>query len=941
VVQGNYVGTDATGTRAVGNQIGVLLFSGAFTALIGGTAPGEGNVISGSTLDGINNSTSNVRIQGKIAPETLGPIRGMSEQLRCQHQWSFTKETVMKSHSSHNARRPFLEALEDRIALNAGDLDPTFGTLGVARPPSNLLGTARAEGIALQPDGKIVAAGSSDQGEAVVVRFNANGSLDTTFDGDGVVKLPPPNTPGWGFRDVALQSDGKIVALGRDANPNESTLLARFNPDGSLDTTFGVGGLVRNTTVEGFEVALTSDGKIVVGGGNSSSQIAAARYNADGSLDTTFDGDGVVSVNLGASSAVARTVAVQADGKIVLGGLKQFFEEGFALVRLTQTGALDTTFGGDGVVITPSGISPGDGVRDVAIQADGKIVAVGVAVPAGSGFGTFALLRYNPDGSLDTTFDGDGRAFPTVPGRPGGGLDGVAVAPNGKIVAVGGAVVPGDPNESVVMRFNADGSLDTTFTTTGPQPAPGIVTANFLAPGGEGLIGVAFQPGGQIVAVGQADQLIAVRYQGSPFQVPPVAHDDSFSTAEDTPLSVAAPGVLGNDTDLDLDALTATIVTPPSHGTLSLAANGSFLYTPDADFHGTDTFTYLANDGTFDSNLATVTITVTPVNDAPTATPQTVTVTEDSEVTFTLAGSDKETATADLTFRITSLPSRGGLLLGGNPVAVGTVVAAGATLVYRPGAAAGEPGEDAFTFVAHDTGDPAGIPGNALDSTPAQVSVTIKAAVPAGSAVLGGDGVLRVAGTLGDDTIVVTTKGSGQAVLRVLINGQQVGDPFPLSAVTEIRGWARAGNDTVLIEDVAAPVFFHGGAGADNMRRAGPGLTLFLGGDGNDQLTGSGGADFLVGGLGSDTVTGGNGNNVLIGGDVGPLLTLAELQDAARRWAAEWAVSQALVASLLDAETGAEEDFLTGGKGDDWFLVGPNDDILSGVLAGDRLTVID
>src|SRR5262249_42882051 len=158
----------------------------------------------------------------------------------------------------------------------------------------------------------------------------------------------------------------------------------------------------------------------------------------------------------------------------------------------------------------------------------------------------------------------------------------------------------------------------------------------------------------------------------------------------------------------DLDVLTAAVVTPPSHGTLSLAADGSFLYTPDADFHGTDTFTYRANDGHADSNLATVTISVTPVNDAPNATPQTVTVTEDGEVTFTPAASDKEPAAADLTFRVTPRPSRGILLRGGSPVAVGDTLAAGTTLTYRPGAAAGEPGADAFTFVARDTGDPAG-----------------------------------------------------------------------------------------------------------------------------------------------------------------------------------------------------------------------------------------
>ena len=110
----------------------------------------------------------------------------------------------------------------------------------------------------------------------------------------------------------------------------------------------------------------------------------------------------------------------------------------------------------------------------------------------------------------------------------------------------------------------------------------------------------------------------------------PVAADDAYSTAEDTALTVAAPGVLGNDTDPDGDPLTAVLVSGPSHGTLTLNADGSFTYTPAANFNGTDSFTYRASDGTADSNLATVTITVTAVNDAPAATDDAYSTAEDT-----------------------------------------------------------------------------------------------------------------------------------------------------------------------------------------------------------------------------------------------------------------------------------------------------------------------
>src|SRR5262249_52050993 len=145
----------------------------------------------------------------------------------------------------------------------------------------------------------------------------------------------------------------------------------------------------------------------------------------------------------------------------------------------------------------------------------------------------------------------------------------------------------------------------------------------------------------------------------------PVARDDAFSTDEDTPLTVGAPGVLGNDTDADGDSLTAALVSGPAHGTLALNADGSFTYTPAANFSGSDSFTYRASDGTADSNVATVAITVKPVNDAPTAAGQTVTVTEDGEAAVALSGSDVETPPGGLTFTVAMLPTRGALYSGG------------------------------------------------------------------------------------------------------------------------------------------------------------------------------------------------------------------------------------------------------------------------------------
>ena len=118
----------------------------------------------------------------------------------------------------------------------------------------------------------------------------------------------------------------------------------------------------------------------------------------------------------------------------------------------------------------------------------------------------------------------------------------------------------------------------------------------------------------------------------------PVAVNDSYSTNEDTPLTVNAPGVLGNDTDVDGDSLTAVLVTGPTHGTLTLNSNGSFTYTPTANYNGPDSFTYRVSDGSALSNIATVSLTVTAVNDAPVAVNNSYSTNEDTQLTVSAPG---------------------------------------------------------------------------------------------------------------------------------------------------------------------------------------------------------------------------------------------------------------------------------------------------------------
>jgi uncharacterized delta-60 repeat protein len=323
-----------------------------------------------------------------------------------------------------------------------GDLDMTFG--GDGRVITNIgKGIDAPEDVAIQPNGKIVAVGDVQVAARIqrfaVARFDRDGTLDTTFGGNG--KVTTAFTGGEdGARDVAIQADGRIVVVG--STDLGEFALARYDVDGVLDPTFdGDGRVTTAITTTGFDaangVAIDADQRIVVAGSGGNGTFALARYDDLGALDATFDGDGKVLTNFTGGVDTADAVAIQADGKIVAAGEAGFLGEwtgDFGLARYDATGTLDATFDGDGKVITRF-TRDDDSASDVAIQANGKIVAAGSAGYNGA-VARFALARYRWDGSLDTSFGGNGR----VTTRFSRGFDfarGVAIQPDGKIVAVG------------------------------------------------------------------------------------------------------------------------------------------------------------------------------------------------------------------------------------------------------------------------------------------------------------------------------------------------------------------------------------------------------------------------------------------------------------------------------------------------------------------------
>jgi len=354
------------------------------------------------------------------------------------------------------------------VRLNTdGSLDTSFSGDGKALIP---VGTGADYGysVALQADGKIIVAGTSVNSGAndfSVVRLNADGSLDTSFSGDGKLLIPVGSGNDYGY-SVAIQADGKILIAGFSAvgNGNDFSIV-RLNADGSLDTSFSGDGKAiipaSASSDNGYSVALQADGKILIAGSgsNGGADVCVVRLNADGSLDTSFGGDGTVLIPVGSSNDYGYSVAVQADGKIVVAGYSvNSGATDFSVIRLNADGSLDTGFSGDGKTMIPVG-SGNDLAYSVAVQADGKILVAGYSVNGSNN--DFSVIRLNADGSLDTGFSGDGKAL--IPVGSGDDISrGITVQSDGKILIAGYSYIGSDTDFSVV-RLNADGSLDTGF----------------------------------------------------------------------------------------------------------------------------------------------------------------------------------------------------------------------------------------------------------------------------------------------------------------------------------------------------------------------------------------------------------------------------------------------------------------------------------------------
>ncbi|MBE9211527.1 DUF4347 domain-containing protein [Plectonema cf. radiosum LEGE 06105] len=397
-----------------------------------------------------------------------------------------------------------------------GDLDTTFGNGGKVFTDFNNGNIDTAYDIAIQPDGKILVVGETSRGtgDFAIARYNLDGTLDLSFGNNGKVITQISSDTDTGY-DLAIQSDGKIVLVGNTQNGTQVDIaIARYNADGSLDNQFGNSGKV----VTDFEnkndyvktVAIQSDGKIIVGGRIQSNNthhdpdFALIRYNTDGTLDTGFGVGGRVITAVTSGQDLIDTIIIQPDGKILAVGSAGLSD--FALVSYNVDGSLNTSFGNGGKVLTDFG-NKWDFGNFAAIQPDGKIVVAGftgdIDVEA-----SFALARYNADGSLDSSFGNNGKVVTAI-GNSYAWAESLVITPSGKII-VSGVVRTNDKHDFTVVAYNSDGSLDQSFGDSGK-----VITIANQSRYSYRDTSMALQSDGKIIVAGSGNNdFTLMRYEG-------------------------------------------------------------------------------------------------------------------------------------------------------------------------------------------------------------------------------------------------------------------------------------------------------------------------------------------------------------------------------------------------------------------------------------------
>jgi uncharacterized delta-60 repeat protein len=738
-----------------------------------------------------------------------------------------------------------------------GRLDPSFGAGGKAS-----LDTGRQQStfaIALDAGGKVTVSGSLVDVGGIVARFNADGSVDTTFGVDGWAGTPV------GGLDVAVDAAGRAVLAGSGGNPNTGTVV-RLTPSGKLDPSFGGGDGVATVqpTPGGYSyfhsVTVTPGGEVVAAGyawapnAPTNADLIVARFTADGSADVSFNGTGRVATDFFSGGDYAEAAVVAPGGKVVAAGSAE--ANGFAteaLVRYNADGTLDSAFDGDGKVFVPF-----EGARrevyDVLSQPDRKVVVGGTSVTGPRK--DFYVARFNPDGTPDSSFEGNGRAVTYLGAGRQSVVRALVLQPDGKIVAAGTAAPAGDAEalDVAVVRYNADGTLDTSFAGDGTAVndfqrydnvfdvalyaggkivvggGPGLVRYN-----ADGTLDRSFDGDGA-VDLGEARlPRLAVLVQGDKVLADRTYQVVRFN-ADGSPDPTFASPVLEPGPD-ETDGAYAFVTD------MALAPDGDVVVLGFHHDHYDERDRYalwrLNPDGTLDTAFGSG---GTVVGDP--------------------GGLDYLNVVG------LAVEAGGRILVGVNGMSYDTYGPASVVARHLPGGAPDHSfGIDGLAEVRSEDPDKSSgfrAEGLALDPTGDVVlagqQTWYSTSVGIGVARLDGEGApggvkydrvrrrLTVRGTLGNDAIRVGASGGR---ILVTFNGRTYS--FLRSSVDSVLVHGSDGDDTIVVTADLPDLVLVGAAGNDSLR-GGPGADTLSGDDGDDTLDGGLGADVLSGGAGKDTL---------------------------------------------------------------------------------------
>ncbi len=766
--------------------------------------------------------------------------------------------------------------------------------------------------------------------------FNADGDPDLAVADafDGIISVLLGSTGGT-FTGPTNFPAGSFPA---------SVAVGDFNGDGDPDLAVAdqVTGeilVLRGTAGGGFTAPTT------VGTATGPFSIAVGEFNGDGDPDLAVADQfsGRVLVLLGSTGANFTAPAMVASGSdpdsVAVGDFNGDGDPDLAVADqspgeiMVLLGSTGGTFTGPTILTTDSGVSAlavadfnRDGDPDLAVS---NVNLSRVSVLLGSTGGTFTAPTNFAVGGTQTSvvaadFNGDDKPDLAATKFT---ANSVAVLLNSTVtnqapVAAGDAYSTAEDTALTVappgvLGNDADPDGDPLTAALMTGPSHGTMTLN--ANGSFSYTPAADFAGSDSFSYRASDGTLTSNVATVAISVTavndvPVAAGDAFTTAEDTVLTVSAPGVLGNDSDPDGDPLTAVLGTGPSHGSLTLNGNRSFSYTPTADFAGSDSFSYRASDGTLTSNVATVTIGVTGANDAPTAAGEAYSTTEDTALTVAPPGvlaNDTDSDGNPLTAVLESVPSHGTLTLNTD-----------GSFTYTP--AADFTGSDSFTYRASD---------GTLNSNVATVTISVTAVHDAPTV------TVTAGGTCGTDdrsgTINLTVGDVDSAATSLALSAAS-SNPTLLPAgniafagggatrtvtVRTVSGRTGTAVVTITVSDGQATSTFQltvrsGGSDGDTMTGGG-GVDLILGQGGNDTLKGAESIDLLCGGASKDTLSGGVGDDTLIGAGEDDVLN------------GDGGIDR------LDG--GAGKDTLSGGVGDDTLIGAGEDDVLNGDDGIDRL----